>query len=583
MKSSGIFFALFLTLTPLLADSAWAEDARLTGPTRVWTAEALATADPHRLYVKFAEGTQAEQIATDQFRSAQVELTSVNQVLAQFSVSAVSTFPYDRAKTAAWKIVGEEKAGAPGPDLSLWFTFSFEGTRPELAELLNRLNALEDVEIAHPSPRVGSASIHTPGAPVPTQAGATPDFTSFQDYLYAPPVGLNAPAIWSEAGGTGAGMHFIDVEAGWTVDHEDFNLDNFFYSGGTDEDFGIPHGTAVLGEIVGQENGFGIRGFAPDVSYGVEAIDIDAYPDVATYFQEAVDNLNPGDVWLIELQMFPDGFSATPMEFLQVNFDVIWTSVFARGIICVEAGANGSEDLDQVGYGGLFDLSLRDSGAILVGAGTPFGLVAEGFSNYGSRIDCHAWGSQIYTTGYGDLYSEGPPTTHYTSDFGGTSGASPMIVGSALCLQGVALAHFGAPLHPLQIRNLLRITGTPHQDPVRHIGRRPDLGEALSKLLASTNVPETTPRPRLVLSAGPNPIRDRTSIRFALEREQTVELIGFNAAGQRIARLFDGPLPAGQHTVDWNLGEHSIQSGVVFVRLNLDHEKQTTVALRVVR
>ena len=81
-----------------------------------------------------------------------------------------------------------------------------------------------------------------------------------------------------------------------------------------------------LGEVVGAHNGFGIDGFAPEVEFGVVAIDIDAWPDVPDYFLEAVTQLEPGDVWLIELQMYPPGRDATPMEYLQVNYDVIWTS-----------------------------------------------------------------------------------------------------------------------------------------------------------------------------------------------------------------------------------------------------------------
>ena len=126
-------------------------------------------------------------------------------------------------------------------------------------------------------------------------------------------------------------MKFIDVELCWTEDHEDFLYDNFFYEGGAGQDPGYePHGTAVLGEVIGQENGFGVTGFASDVQYGVVAVTVGEWPNVPHYFQEAVDNLDEGDAWLIELQMYPPGKNATPMEWLQVNYDVIWTSSWAR-------------------------------------------------------------------------------------------------------------------------------------------------------------------------------------------------------------------------------------------------------------
>ena len=57
---------------------------------------------------------------------------------------------------------------------------------------------------------------------------------------------------------------------------------------------------------------------------------------------EAVDNLDAGDAWLIELQMYPpETNQATPMEYLQVNYDVIFNGVWSRDVICMEAGANG--------------------------------------------------------------------------------------------------------------------------------------------------------------------------------------------------------------------------------------------------
>ena len=83
------------------------------------------------------------------------------------------------------------------------------------------------------------------------------------------------------------------------------------------------------------------------------------------------------------------------MEWVQVNYDVIWTSSWALSIVCIEAGANGSQDLDAELWEGVFDRDVRDSGAILVAAGTPTGRTADSFTNYGSRMDLHARGAAI--------------------------------------------------------------------------------------------------------------------------------------------------------------------------------------------
>jgi hypothetical protein len=97
-------------------------------------------------------------------------------------------------------------------------------------------------------------------------------------------------------------------------------------------------------------------------------------------------------------------------------------------------------------------------------------------------MDVHAWGSQIVTTGYGDLYTGGTLETEYTANFGGTSGASPMCTGSALCVQGIARDKFGKPQKPDFVRRLLHNTGIANLG-TKYIGPRPDLGAAVDLLL----------------------------------------------------------------------------------------------------
>ena len=73
--------------------------------------------------------------------------------------------------------------------------------RAGLAATINALNALEDVEIAHPAPVCEPAVVYEPRAvEVPLASDLrTPDYTDLQDYLYDPPIGLNAPAAWAVA------------------------------------------------------------------------------------------------------------------------------------------------------------------------------------------------------------------------------------------------------------------------------------------------------------------------------------------------------------------------------------------------
>ena len=118
-------------------------------------------------------------------------------------------------------------------------------------------------------------------------------------------------------------------------------------------------------------------------------------------------------------------------------------------------------DFIQAGCLNRFNRSIRDSGAIIVGAGAPGTAVNArsklGFSSYGSRVDLQGWGSSVVTTGYGNQFSDPNPadvTRDYTNTFGGTSGASPIVAGAAVSLQGVAKELFGTPLLPFQLRKV---------------------------------------------------------------------------------------------------------------------------------
>jgi len=580
MKRIVLFVACCFLTAPSFAESALAP--RVVGPVTMWSAADADLIDSAWLHVKFVEGMETA-IAGDRFTDPTLDLSPVNAALQRArAVEVRRTFPRERALLREWKQAGELQSGATGPDLSLWFDVRVEGGPAQVTQLVNELNACAAVEIAHPAPRAESAVLRTESHLGASSAhrGGTPDFTEFQDYLYDAPVGLEGPAAWALPGGTGEGLQFIDVELCWTENHEDFNFANHFYLGGAAENPQYePHGTAVLGEVIGQHNGFGIHGFAPDVLYGMVAILESEWPSVPHRFMEALSQLDPGDVWLIELQT-PQGL---PMEYYQVNYDVIWTGCWSLGIVCVEAAGNGSNNLDSPGYGGIFDRSVRDSGAIMVAAGTPFGLVAEGFSSYGSRIDAHAWGSQIVTTGYGDLYTEGPLQTRYTANFGGTSGASPMVTGAAICLQGIALANLSHRLTPLELRTLITETGTPHQG-TRLIGPRPNLEAAIAELLDAASAPESASARALKLVVSPNPFHAASEIRFAAPEAGAARVDVFDASGRQVRALWNGAVSAGSQVMTWDGRDDAGQatpSGVYYVRIRMNDGVATRSVQRI--
>ena len=75
----------------------------------------------------------------------------------------------------------------------------------------------------------------------------------------------------------------------------------------------------------------------------------------------------------------------------------------------------------------------------------------------------------------------------------------------------------------------------------------------------------------------PNPFNASTHIDFSLAAPSHVVLALFDASGQRVRTLVDGPRQAGSHTVSWNgrnAGGISLASGVYFYRLQTDRSTE---------
>lgn len=315
----------------------------------------------------------------------------------------------------------------------------------------------------------------------------TPAYDPRQGYLGPAPGGIDAAAAWVLPGGRGEGVWFADIEGGWNERHEDLPGDRIEVVAGrpTRDAHWEGHGTAVLGEVVGRDNELGVVGIAPDVERVLVASIFGAsLPDA---IDRAAAALRPGDVLLIELQLTGPRGRYVPVELMDDVFDAIAVAT-ARGVIVVEAAGNGAEDLDHPAYGGAFDRRVRDSGAIVVGAGAPprpgyTDRARLEFSNFGARVDVQGWGRGVTTLDYGDLQRCGSVARErdYTDSFSGTSSASPIVAGAAVLLQGIHRARFGVPMTPREVRALLAATGSP-QTAGAPIGPRPDLAAALRAL-----------------------------------------------------------------------------------------------------
>jgi subtilisin family serine protease len=352
----------------------------------------------------------------------------------------------------------------------------------DAAAALSALAADPNVDEAFVAPEVALPSLPIEADDrCPVQ---TPSFESYQGYLGPAPQGIDAPAAWRR-GVRGAGVWFADVEGGWNSAHEDLPGDRIRHAGGRVIAGWSAHGTAVLGEVVGRDNGRGVVGIAPDVERVVTS-SIGGVA-VADAIDAAAEQLRAGDVLLIELHTRGPRGRYVPEEFWDDNFAAI-RAASARGVIVVEAAGNGGEDLDDPAYGGKLRRDTRDSGAIIVGAGGPARAGYEDrarldFSNYGSRVDVQGWGRKVATLDYGDLQRCSGADRHYTGEFSGTSSASPIVAGAAALVESYARQRH-VVLRPEIVRDLLRRTGTPQAGDAatEPIGPRPDLERALDAI-----------------------------------------------------------------------------------------------------
>lgn len=324
----------------------------------------------------------------------------------------------------------------------------------------------------------------------PTQP---PDFNpsddanfQYQGYLKPGPRGIDMLFAQQFKGGDGKGIGFIDIEQGWTLNHEDLRAAGIRLLSGQSQDY-FGHGTAVLGQMVAVDNDRGIVGIARSCTVSVVSqwqTPTDYRTDLAIL--EAINYLQPGDVLLLEAQVDIQ----TMLYPVEVEPAVLNTIRMAhnKGIIVIEAAGNGGTNLDAFGNGWLNrnSPSFQESGAIMVGAATssdPHHRMS--FSNFGSRIDCYGWGENIATTGDG-WQSTSP--TQYTQDFNGTSGASPMVAGIAVLVQAIRQANGRGRLWPHQMRALLSnpANGTVSANPASdQIGIMPDLRKIISQIKPS--------------------------------------------------------------------------------------------------
>lgn len=353
--------------------------------------------------------------------------------------------------------------------------------------------------------------------PPDLSAPAVPNLQPSQLYLFDQEPGIHVQEFWNAYSVYGSGVKVCDIEYMFNPDHADLPPVTIVGPQPEDPGFGPDHGTAVFGEIASLNDGIGTTGIA----YQSQLYFAGAYINSTYYLEEALINtlseLGEGDVVLIEQQISGPNLEYVPVEWYEPFYDAIQL-ISGNGLIVVEAAGNGNQNLDDpiftIDNGGHYPfLEENRSEAIMVGAGA-VGIddVSRSrlwFSNYGSRIDVQGNGEGVVTTGYGTAYAAEGLNKEYSNNFGGTSGASPIVVGAVALLQSLHKAQTGNPFDVNFVRSLLVNTGKPQVEGVlfplsEKIGPLPNVFAAANFMMDNLGIEDAYEKSAFSIYPNPN-------------------------------------------------------------------------------
>ena len=213
------------------------------------------------LHLKFVEGSdfrlRGSRLVSDDPEAQQ----ALDDVLRRFPGTRVDRL-FSRPETALArdKARVERKSGRQQADLNLYYRLRL-GPQSDAVAAIDALNDLGIVEIAY-------------AEPLPLPAPVTPDYTANQTYTEPAEEGLDVDYARTIPGGRGSNVRIIDVEYSWNVNHEDLSgarAAGAMVPNGTATDpfSNNDHGTAVLGELIADDNAFGVTGLADQATIGM--------------------------------------------------------------------------------------------------------------------------------------------------------------------------------------------------------------------------------------------------------------------------------------------------------------------------
>ncbi|MCG2611190.1 S8 family peptidase [Flavobacterium sp. SM15] len=427
---------------------------------------------------------------------------------------------------------------------------------------------LEIAKLLEAYPEVVYCSLMSlqPIAPPSDIPPTTDDYLPNQSYL-APDPGVNMESAWA-LGLKGSGIRVRDVEYGFNSQHEDLNQVNVFIAPGMTINSSASasyteHGTPVFGIVMADDGGYGISGMAN------QAREMVLFPEWQqtgynriNAIVKAISNSRAGDVILFEMQAYGQGGSLVPAEFDAVVWDLTKAATDA-GIIIVEAGANGGQNLDSAYYASY--MNRGNSGAILVGGGRS-NLTHDriSYSNYGLRFDVQGWAENVFACGYGNVVQVGGDFNQGYTNFNGTSAATPMVASCVIVLQSYYFSLTGVYMTPVEMRRLLNTTGIPQgTSVVGNIGPLPNMKAAIDEI----NTHLSLQQPELLITTlYPNPAHQEFTITLSEAFSENTFLELYDALGRKVIgkQLYEkqstvalGNLPDGMYFVKVVCGNKS--------------------------
>ncbi len=423
---------------------------------------------PHRLTVKFRDAILLRSGPQGLVSLSGADVGPVRALLDAHEAALSPLVRLPQEKLNALQLRAAARSGRAQPDLA--GAFIVDAPPRRLQQLATALGALDSTEFVY------FQELASP-PPCDDIAPVTGLYNDLQGY-HGPDPGLNMSAAWTLGNARGAGIAIADCEYGYNAFHEDLcgvvmepgqTIHPQVVFNGWDE-----HGTAVLGELVSLDNGYGCYGAVPDVEalFFTEWSVEEGFRRV-TAIATAIASVGEGDIVVLEMQIQGPGGDWAPAELDPAVWMLTKVGTDA-GIVVVAAAGNGNQDLDSPPYQEY--MSRGDSGAIIVGAGTPDTVHGKlSFSTFGSRVNLQGWGAQVFTLGYGSFAEiGGDKNQRYMDEFSGTSSATPFVAAACAALQGLSEEQTGVRLSPAWLRAVLISTGIP-QGFGGHIGPFPDV------------------------------------------------------------------------------------------------------------